>query len=78
MKYIIFEDFAGEPTPVIFPERVSFEEMREQIPYPRVVSAGIVLLQNNSLYCSGEARELGVTSTDQDSAVISGYLRGSK
>ncbi|MFW5730847.1 MAG: hypothetical protein ACOCV7_04285 [Desulfonatronovibrionaceae bacterium] len=78
MKYIIFEDFSGEPTPVIFPERVAFEEMREQIPYPRVVSAGILRLQDNVLHCSGEARELGKASTDQDSAVIAGYLRGSK
>ncbi len=35
MKYLIFEDFSGEVIPIIFPERILHEEMREQIPIQR-------------------------------------------
>ena len=42
MKYIIFEDFAGHPAPILFPGRVSHGEMRELVPYSSVISAGYV------------------------------------
>lgn len=74
MKYIIFEDFAGEPTPVMFPERISFMEMREQIPYTKVISAGTIKIVNGNITCSGRSSELGVAASNQDSAVIAGYL----
>ena len=35
MKYIMFEDFSGAPVPIIFPNRINFDEMREQMPYTR-------------------------------------------
>ncbi len=40
MKYIIFEDFSGDPTPIIFPNRIDHADMREQMPYTKALSAG--------------------------------------
>ncbi len=74
MKYIIFEDFAGEATPVIFPKRIAFDEMREQIPYTKVLSAGIVSLEQGLIKCSGQPNELGLSSLDGDSRVITEHL----
>ncbi|WP_028574453.1 hypothetical protein [Desulfonatronovibrio hydrogenovorans] len=70
MKYIIFEDFSGEPTPIIFPERVSFQEMREQIPYTRVLSAGLVCLDKGKLKCFGHSHELEARSMEADNSII--------
>ena len=42
MKYIMFEDFSGAPIPVIFPNRIDHLEMREQMPYTKVLSAGYI------------------------------------
>lgn len=70
----MFEDFAGEPTPVIFPERIAFEEMREQIPYTKVLSAGTVSLDQGRINCSGHPNELGLSSLESDKEVISKHL----
>jgi hypothetical protein len=74
VKYIIFEDFSGKPVPVIFPDRIDFEEMREQIPYGPAISAGMVRLVDGGFACSGEARELGVKSRPGDAAVIAAHF----
>jgi hypothetical protein len=74
MKYIIFEDFAGEPTPIIFPERISFDEMREQIPYTKVLSAGTVQLEKGQIKCSFHPNELELSSLDSDRDVILRHL----
>lgn len=74
MKYIIFEDFAGEATPVIFPERITFEEMRDQIPYTKVISGGIVSLKQGRIKCFSQANELGLKALDKDHLVISEHL----
>ncbi len=74
MKYIIFEDFAGEATPIIFPERIAFEEMREQIPYTQVISGGIVSLKQGQIECFSQANELGLKASDRDHLVISEHL----
>ncbi|NMC49523.1 MAG: hypothetical protein GYA47_08880 [Desulfovibrio sp.] len=74
MKYIIFEDFSGKPVPVIFPDRIEFEEMREQVPYGPAISAGMVRLSAGEFVCSGEAKELGVTSRPGDAAVIAAHF----
>ena len=42
VKYLIVEDFSGQEVPFIFPRRVDHSDMREQLPYSRVVSAGFV------------------------------------
>ena len=33
MKYLIMEDFAGQPVSFVFPRRVDHGDMREQLPY---------------------------------------------
>lgn len=70
MKYIMFEDFSGLPVPVIFPRRIDFEELREQIPYPTVLSAGYVQLRGDRFACHGEARPLGVEARKGDAEII--------
>ena len=42
MKYLIMEDFAGQPVSFVFPRRVDHGDMREQLPYGRVLGAGYV------------------------------------
>jgi len=74
MKYIIFEDFGGEATPVIFPRRIDFEEMREQVPYTKVLSAGMVSLEQGLIKCQGRSVELGLGSLDGDSRIITKHL----
>ena len=70
MKYILFEDFGGEAVPIIFPNRIDFPEMREQIPYATVLSAGYVQLRPEGFACHGEAASLGVAARPGDAAVI--------
>ena len=42
MKYLIMEDFSGQLVPFIFPRRVDHADMRDQLPYGQVISAGVV------------------------------------
>ncbi len=74
MKYIMFEDFSGDPVPIIFPNRVDFVEMREQIPYRTVLSAGYVQHRSSGFACHGEAKELNAESRPGDAAVIAAKL----
>ena len=37
MKYLFMEDFAGQPVSFVFPRRVDHGDMREQLPYGRVL-----------------------------------------
>ncbi len=75
MKYIIFEDFAGEQTPIIFPARIRHDEMREQMPYAKVLSAGEIHLENQEFLCQGKSQELGVQSRPEDSRIIAVYFQ---
>ena len=70
MKYIMFEDFSGSPVPVIFPKRINFNEIREQIPYSKVLSAGYVQVRQGKFYCHGESKSLGVEAGPGDASVI--------
>lgn len=74
MKYIMFEDFGGDPVPVIFPNRVGYEEMREQIPYSKVLSAGYVQMRGKEFYTHGEAKELEAKSRAEDADIIASKL----
>ena len=74
MKYIMFEDFSGDPVPIIFPNRVDFAEMREQIPYRKVLSAGYVQHRESGFACHGEAREIGAEARAQDAGIIAEKL----
>ena len=70
MKYLIFEDFSGKQTPILFPERILHEELREQVPYTKVLSAGYVYLTEEGFSCRGKVRELGLSSREEDSRII--------
>lgn len=76
MKYIIFEDFSGKQTPILFPERILHEELREQIPYTKVLSAGYVHSTGSGFSCQGKVRELGVASREEDSRIIARSFSG--
>ena len=74
MKYIMFEDFSGEAVPILFPARIEFVEMREQIPYATVLSAGFVQLRNGRLACHGESKTLGVAARSIDGDLLTDRL----
>ncbi|MCF8030163.1 MAG: hypothetical protein K9K39_04655 [Desulfohalobiaceae bacterium] len=77
MKYIIFEDFSGKQTPILFPERILHEELREQIPYAKVLSAGYVYLTEQGMFCQGKVTELGASAREEDSRIITqAFSRG--
>ncbi|MDR1946716.1 MAG: hypothetical protein LBQ51_06070 [Desulfovibrio sp.] len=75
MKYILCEDFAGQPVPFLFPDRVSHLDMREQLPYARVLSAGYVSLEDNHFVCSGGDAEIGVYAGKKDAECIAAFFR---
>ena len=70
MKYLIAEDFAGQAAPFIFPDRVTHADMREQLPYTRILSAGYVGLSGGNFACTGGDAELGLFSRPEDAAII--------
>ena len=74
MRYIMFEDFSGKEVPVIFPARIGFLEMREQMPYATVVSAGYIQLSGGVIACHGEAKELGAAAREADAAIVTEQL----
>jgi hypothetical protein len=70
MKYIMFEDFSGTAVPVIFPNRINHEEMREQMPYTKVLSAGHVILKEGVFSCYGSSKALKAEIAADDAKVI--------
>lgn len=70
MKYLIMEDFAGQPVTFIFPRRVDHGDMREQLPYGRVLGAGYVELREGGFHCSGGYAELGIVARPEDEAIL--------
>ena len=74
MKYIMFEDFSGAPLPIIFPKRIDFTEMREQIPYTKVLSAGHVHVTNAGFSCFGESKSLAAQARSEDALIIAAKL----
>lgn len=76
MKYIIFEDFSGEPVAFLFPQRVDHADMREQMPYAKVLSAGWVSFDGERFACTGGSLELNVQARREDVDVISGQFTG--
>lgn len=76
MKYIIFEDFAGQAIPFIFPDKVAHADMREQMPYSKIISAGYVELSNGEFHCHGGDAELQMKARDTDAACITGFFSG--
>ena len=74
MKYIMFEDFSGAAMPIIFPKRIDFAEMREQIPYTKVLSAGYVNFTGTGFTCHGESKSLEVHARPEDAGIIAAKL----
>lgn len=71
MKYLILEDFSGKAAPFLFPDKVDHEEMREQLPYGRLLAAGSVTRAEGGLKCYGGSPALGARSRpEEDSAII--------
>lgn len=70
MKYILFEDFSGQAIPIIFPSRIDHAEMREQMPYATVLSAGHVERVAHGFRCHGEAPGLNAAAKKDDARVI--------
>lgn len=78
MKYLIFEDFAGQAVPFIFPDKVAHSEMREQLPYGQVLSGGFLNFDSDGFRCHGGDGELGIKSRpEEDLSIILNALRTS-
>lgn len=75
MKYLIMEDFSGQPVPFIFPRRVDHADMRDQLPYGTTLSGGIIELVEGTIRCSGGNAELGIKACDDDTDIIREALR---
>lgn len=76
MKYLIMQDFSGQAVPFIFPRRVDHSDMREQLPYAQVISAGFVECDDHGFVCHGGNAELDVQSRpEEDAAIIAEALR---
>ncbi len=70
MKYIMFEDFSGRPLPIIFPNRIAHDELREQIPYSTILSAGYIKPTQDGFVCFGKAKGLGKEALPEDGDMI--------
>ena len=75
MKYLVVEDFAGQPIPFLFPDRVDHADMRDQLPYGRVLGAGYVVLKDGKFVCSGGSTELEAMARAEDSNIIKEALQ---
>ncbi len=75
MKYLIMQDFSSQPAPFIFPRRVDHADMRDQLPYAKILSAGFIEFKDGKLICYGGHVELGITSGDHDAEIIEQLLR---
>ena len=76
MQYLIMQDVSGQAVPVIFPRRVDHSDMREQLPYAQVLSAGFVEHEAGGFVCHGGNAELRVRARpEEDAAIIAEALR---
>lgn len=74
MKYIMCEDFSGQPVPFLFPDKVAHVDMREQLPYVRICSAGYISLEDGVFVCYGGDAELGVSAGPDDARHIADFF----
>jgi hypothetical protein len=78
MKYLVVEDFSGQAIPIIFPERIRHDEMREQLPYAKVLSAGLVELHDGHFVCFGGSAELSLSAREEDQEIVASRFRPRK
>ena len=70
------EDCSGQRVCFLFPRGVDHGDMRDQLPYGRVISAGFAELDDGRFLCSGGSQELKVTARpDEDAALLAEALR---
>ncbi len=75
MKYLIVEDFAGQPVPFLFPNRVDHVDMRDQLPYGKVLGAGYVTWNGNKFCCEKGSAELEASARPEDEKIIAEALQ---
>ena len=76
MKYLICEDFGGQPIPFLFPDKVAHVDMREQLPYTKVLGAGYISLAHGKFACTGGDKELNIVARPEDAAFIESFFSG--
>ena len=70
MKYLIMEDFSGQPIPFVFPRRVDHADMRDQLPYTKAVSCGYMDIADGDIRCYGGCAELELKARPEEDAAI--------
>ena len=77
LNYLIVEDFAGQAVPFLFPQKVDHEDMREQLPYGRIIAGGQARLAGGEVVCGGSCSipEIGSRPVE-DAALIAASLSG--
>lgn len=78
MKYLICRDFSGQPVPFIFPDKVAHVDMRDQLPYGSVISAGYVELRGGKFFCYGGDVDLGVSAQEPDAELLEKFFHETK
>ncbi len=75
MKYVMLRLDSGDLLPVIFPEFMQHSNMASSVP-ASVVSAGRVYVEDGKIIARGSSSSLGISSREEDSEIIQGYLDG--
>jgi hypothetical protein len=76
MKYLILEDFSGQPVCFLFPRRVDHGDLRDLLPYGKVLAAGFAELRDGVFLCYGGSQELRMQARpDEDPALLGEALR---
>ncbi len=77
MKYLIMEDFTGQPIAFLFPRRVDHGDFRDVLPYARAISAGFVEFDDSGdiFRCFGGSAEMALQARPEDLAIIKEALR---
>ncbi|MDR2489049.1 MAG: hypothetical protein LBD42_06125 [Desulfovibrio sp.] len=74
MKYVICEDFSGQPAPFLFPDKVAHSDMRDQLPYASVISAGYIKIHEGRFLCSGGDAGLNLSARPEDAECIAAFF----
>ena len=70
MKYLIMEDFAGQPVSFVFPAAWTTATCANSSPYGRVLGAGYVELRDGAFRCHGGYAELDIVARPEDEAIL--------
>ena len=75
LKYVMLKLDGGELLPLLFPEFMQHSTMAQSVP-ATVISAGRVYLEDGKIVARGASSSLEVSSRDEDSDIIQGYVDG--